>query len=497
MSDTTAQQRGRESRDLGPIGEDTIQLFASQLGLAATKSQRDVEGWDLMSDISEWTTDLWGLPKAPPVICRFQIKATETDRRSVRIGRDNILRMAGQPIPWFVILVRCEDHQAKKIDIIHIGQQTVEAVLKWAITEPDESGFQLPGAGGRIEVEPNARSWFDAIESAIGDKATYIARKTEWNDRAGRPDPAFRFSCAIEHTTDELEDFFLGLRPLISVNSAKISEERFGVQRIHKDIGDAKIEFPNVAPSARVVLTARSTKYLASVECNLYSTHPWLPAATSSKVRLRMSYVDVIMSSKPEQNRVTVVFPDELDLAAAAAEVRFFQVLQNAEDLTFAHPDQTTRIPPPRFTWTQNEIDMFLSVATTHQMMSMLGLRTSRVLSSRLLKYPQLALARVILGYPNAKVHNYSFKDHSTDELPSVVVCSLALSDDNHKAGVVVRLDGSCRVNGEVVFDIAGVRVIDQFAYSIMDASTRLPELLKQHADSIEAAEKTVVDYIV
>ena len=80
-----------------------------------------------------------------------------------------------------------------------------------------------------------------------------------------------------------------------------------------------------------------------------------------------------------------------------------------------------------------------------------------------------------------------SFKDHSTEILPSVVVCSLALSDDDHRAGVVVRLDGSCKVNGNVVSDIAGVQVIDQFAYSIINSSTRLPELLK-HADKIEAA---------
>jgi hypothetical protein len=497
MIDVNSAQRGKESRDLGPIGEDTIQLFASQLGLAATKSQRDVEGWDLMSDISERTTDLWGLPKAPPVICRFQIKTTETDRRSVRIGRDNILRMARQPIPWFVILVRCEDHQAKKIDIIHIGQEVVEAVLKWAITEPEDNGFQLPGDGGRVEVEPNARAWFDAIEAAIGDKATYIARKTDWNEQAGRPDPAFRFSCAIDHTTDELEDFFLGLRPLISVNKAKISEERFGVQRVHKDIGEAKLEFPNVAPCARVGLTARSRRDLASIECNLYSTHPWIPAAMSTKARLRMTYVDVIMSSKPEQNRVTANFPDEIDLVIAAAEVRFFHVLHTAEDLTLAHPNQTTRIPPPRFTWTQREVDLFQSIATTHQIVSILGLRTSRFPTARLLKNPQLAFARAILGDPKAKILSYSFKDHSTEILPSVVVCSLSLSDDNHKAGFVVRLDGSSRVDGEVVFDVKGLQVIDRFAFSIADASTSLPALLKQHADKIEVDEKAIVDYIV
>jgi len=496
--DNSAQQRGRESRDLGAVGEDTIRLFASQLRLAATKSERDIEGWDLSSDIAEPTKDAWGLPASPPVICRFQIKTTETSARSTRIGRDNILRMIGQSIPWFVILVRCEERQAKKIDVIHIGQEIVEDALKWAITEPEGSGFQLPGRGSRVEVEPEAKAWLNAIENAMGDKATYAARKLDWYERAGRPDPAFRFSCAIQSVApDELADLFLGLRTSVDVNQARISEERFGVPRVRRDIGDAKMEMPEIPPLARVQLTARSPNQLASVECDLYSTVAWLPASLSAqKARLRMKYFDLILQQSANQSHVSLDFPADIDLDRAAREVRFFEVLRTAEEVTIACGN--SRGPFQAFSpaWSPRELGFFQAVMTTHEFLWTLGFPTSKFQLQQLLRGEQLALAQVVLGKPGVRLVRVPFKDRKLEDMPKAVVHFVAVTDGQHRAGFVVRFDGNSKVeNGVVVFEIERVTRLAQFAFPFSTSNDRLSALLKEHADEIEAIEGICVDW--
>jgi hypothetical protein len=492
-------ERGRSARDLGAVTEDMISLFASQLGLVATKSQRDWEGWDLASDLSTPVLDAWGLP-TPPLICRFQIKSTRAKSRTIRISRANILRMVQQPIPWFVILVRYDGKDPKKVDVTHINQNVVEQVLRWAIVNPNGTGFQVAGDALSVEVEPTASSWLNAIESQIGDKATYVSRKVEWNQRAGRTEPAHRFSCVMRDTTEEdLTDFFLGLRPSLNVENARFSEERFGVIQTRQTVGEAQIQLPTLAPSAKVTLTARGPSLLASIDCQLYSARPWLPSTSTvaRKTRLRMTYFDVIIGPDDAQTHVAVSFPNEFDLGRAAEEVRFFHTLHTAEDLTFAFGDQHVTIPAFKFAWTSHEADFFQSVVTTHQLLATLGMRTSKIQLARLLHGEQLAFARAVLDDPKARLLSLNFKDRSTDNLPGVVVSSLGVSDERHKAGFVVRFDGAARIENGVVFEIARLRTLGQFAFSIADAPKRLPELLKRHADKIETEEGLSVDYIV
>src|SRR5262245_29873827 len=116
---SSARTRGLNARSLGARAEDAIAVFASDLDLVATKSQRDWEGWDLSADVPAGSSDAWGLP-LPPVICRFQVKGTTTSERSRKIARDNILRMVQQPIPWFLMLGLYDGRKMRRLAVTHI-----------------------------------------------------------------------------------------------------------------------------------------------------------------------------------------------------------------------------------------------------------------------------------------------------------------------------------------------------------------------------------------
>lgn len=489
----SASERGKSARKLGAVAEDMVSLFASEVDLVPTKSQRDWEGWDLASDIPVSATDPWGLP-TPPIICRFQIKATTTTGRTVRLGRENVLRMVQQPIPWFLMLVRYVNDAAHKIDVVHIGQDVVEEVLRWAVLEPRATRYQLACDRRGVEAEPNARAWFAAIEQQIGEKATYVARKAAWNENAGRTSPRFHFSVEAMNTTDEeMVRFFLGLSPTMNVDRARLSEERFGVSRLRQTFGASTMDIPSPAPSALVLLTARSAGYLASVECRYFSTRPWLPT-TPSRHRLKMKCFDMIIA---EATSISLRFPEVFDLHAAAEEVRFFQVLDTAEDLMMTAGEQRASLAPFKLTWTPEEAALLQAVLTTHQILTTLGLRTSGFRREKLLHGEGLAYARAILGDPEAKVLSLTFKEGEHETLPGVILSHFAVNDDRHTTGFVVRFDGIPKVDEGLVFEVSVMKSIDRFAFPINTGSGKLSALLKAHADKIESDEGLVVHYTV
>lgn len=492
--------RGRDARGLGAISEDLIKLWASQLDLVATQSQRDWEGWDLASDLSSNELDAWGLAP-PPIICRFQIKSTSTKSRSIRISRANALRMAQQPIPWFVVLVRYVGKAPQNVDLVHIDETMVGEILGWAVKSPKATEFTIHADRSGVEVAPTPQAWFLSIENLIGDKKTYVVRKCDWVTKAGRTERPVSFSCAVLDTREEeLADFFLGRRPTLTVQQGSISEERFGVRRVRETFADAKMQIQNLAPAAKVVLTARGSGKLASIECDLYSVRPWLPETSryARRVRFKATYFDLVVCPDAEKKTgVGFDFPAEMDLARAAEETRFFHVLHTAETLTVTYKDKVVPMDPLRFPWSPDEKNFFDSILATHQLLSSLGLRTRPFTTASLLKGETLAIARAILGDEKSKLLNFSFMGGSTTNLPAVVLSPFTVSDGQHQAGFIVRFDGAPRVEELVYFDIRSQRTIDRFAFVNAEAEGKLVELLKNHADAIEAAEKVNVTYIV
>ena len=377
----------------------------------------------------------------------------------------------------------------------------VEEILGWAAKSPKATEFTVHADRSGVEVDPTAQAWFAEVQNCIADSKSYVLRKSDWVTKAGRPERPISFSCVMVNTREEdLADFFLGVRQALTVSQASVSEERFGIRHVSETFTDATLQVPDVAPAAKVVLTARSSAQIATLECDLYTVRPWLPETSryAGRVRFKSTYFDLVIRPDADgQALLTFNFPSEIDLARAAEEVRFFHVLHTAEALTVTHRDKHHPFGPLKFRWTDAETSLFDSLLTTYKLLSTLGLRTRAFRTAARLRDEALAIASAVLGDERSRIRSLSLPDCSAANLPMVVLSPYSVTDGQNDVGFIVRFDGTPRVEDIVWFDVSSVREIDRFAYPSESTEPKLTELLKTHADAIENAERINVTYIV
>ena len=123
-------------RNLGEMGERTLGLWASQVGISANKSDPDKTGWDfflelpLELDASETVTV--PLDKvARSIQCLVQVKSTDRQPKQRQVKLSNWQKMVMSPLPAFFLVLEFDGKdRCQRAYLVHVGAEHIRRVLK-------------------------------------------------------------------------------------------------------------------------------------------------------------------------------------------------------------------------------------------------------------------------------------------------------------------------------------------------------------------------------
>src|SRR5262245_53551770 len=123
-------------RDLGELGESTLQGWAAGVGITANRVRQDKTGWDTLLEFpfSQKTLRDSGLPldrEPAPLRCFLQVKSTDSrpGKRSVKLS--NWSRLVKNPFPAFFLILEFDGKSScQRAFLVHVGEAHIRLVLK-------------------------------------------------------------------------------------------------------------------------------------------------------------------------------------------------------------------------------------------------------------------------------------------------------------------------------------------------------------------------------
>ena len=95
--------------DIGKMGEKIFSYWCSTAGLVVNKATEDETGWDFHVEFPFTSNPDFPLPldmQKSPIECKIQVKATNTQNKSVQITLSVLHRLVKSPLPAFIAFIR-------------------------------------------------------------------------------------------------------------------------------------------------------------------------------------------------------------------------------------------------------------------------------------------------------------------------------------------------------------------------------------------------------
>ena len=98
------------SRDLGPLGEATLEAWCAQVGIVSNLVKRDKTGWDNLLEFPlQEPSGMVSLDQLPaPVQARVQVKSSDANESRITIKLSNWVRLVKDPTPAFILILEFE-----------------------------------------------------------------------------------------------------------------------------------------------------------------------------------------------------------------------------------------------------------------------------------------------------------------------------------------------------------------------------------------------------
>ena len=257
-------------RDLSEMGESTLRLWASQVGIAANKSDPDETGWDFLLELP-WPlhqSDTIALPldRIPRPIQSFvQVKSSDGRPKGWQVKLSNWVRLVESPIPAFFLILEFDGEQnCQQAYLVHIGDKYITRALKRLRElsperEPHVHKRTLQfryDEGDRLS-SPDGEGLLRAIRSHVDSLEAYADWKSALLRTVGYEDEQWQISVVVPPPAsgvgvqEHLVDFTLGLIPNIEATRIEVRDVRFGIvpQEPEKSFAQgAMIEIVNRKP---------------------------------------------------------------------------------------------------------------------------------------------------------------------------------------------------------------------------------------------------------
>jgi hypothetical protein len=464
---------GHEASARGHSGESLLQWWASQERISATKTERDVDGWDVTLDVPAPVSpqthplDL----HAPPAIARVQVKAKKKDFRSIRIRLRIARAMAQQPVPWFLVCVVMPERDPVAAYVVHIDEHRIEHILRAAREATHDRATVKISWTSRDRVPPNASAVFGAIRAAAGDARAYAELKVAFTQAVGYQTDAAVLKLSVDATPDAIEaaiDLGLGLRQRLYVREAALHDQRFGVSREVDRATETEIEsHGSVPPSGTCHLqVVHGTEWAEQKFALLTMNGVISPELTTkfpqlSKIVLRNEFLDLIIVGD-RTYQLVLHLPERLPLRAAAHAARFARLLYRHRSATGTIHLNDAEPTPIHLDFagqelTGQEMCLLVAIETIARVMTMSDTSLEHWTPSAYIRTQQLALIRVaaFLGIDELRVSQIS--DLSGNSL---------IRKDALVVGLPVVLDA---VHVLFCLHIAGKRTVDEPALLLVE----------------------------
>ncbi len=135
-----------EERNLGKLGEATLESWAAQVGIVSNRANEDKAGWDflLQFPLPKHTEKLTALDDIPfDVSCLCQVKATDS-AKSVPVKLSNWQRMVKNPLAaFFLVLDFRTKNEPQRAFLIHVGEQQISKLLSRLRATPNSQSDKL------------------------------------------------------------------------------------------------------------------------------------------------------------------------------------------------------------------------------------------------------------------------------------------------------------------------------------------------------------------
>lgn len=279
-------------RDLGEMGEDTLKLWCSQVGITATKPGKDLHGWDYFLEfpLSTNTTQTRTLDKKPfPSRCFIQVKSTDKHlRKNNPIKLDNWLKLVKNPLPCFFLVLEFDGkYEPQQAFLIHIDEAYISLVLKnlrqippeeYEILHEKTMSFKYDETHSLISL--NGTGLLDALNKYMGvPLEDYSKKKIDLFKNVGYEDGGWVMNSTIVIPPDKIDDpyevlvdFLIGSTPHLNLGKVEINDFRFGIlgeQQVFEEGGRLEVQKKSIGRGV-VKLRNQVTYEELRIDTNVY-----------------------------------------------------------------------------------------------------------------------------------------------------------------------------------------------------------------------------------
>jgi hypothetical protein len=247
----------------------------------ATKTERDVDGWDVTLDVppNESTRPLDLIP--PAAIARVQVKTKKADFKSITVRVRTARAMALQPVPWFLICVVIPETEPLHAYVVHINPERIEKILRAVREAGNERALVKLSWTDADRVPAVADRVFARIREHVGDPSAYAEQKLQFARRVGYAERAGVLTMTVDASPEAVEaavDAALGLQQQVRVREVVLHDQRFGVPRELDRAANTVLEASGTVPSrGSCMMTVRHGDEWAELEFGVFSVHDRFP----------------------------------------------------------------------------------------------------------------------------------------------------------------------------------------------------------------------------
>jgi hypothetical protein len=316
------------TRFLGRMGENTLRLWCSQVGIIENKADEDLAGWDYLIEFplpASSKPRQIPLDKEPfPLRCFLQVKASDDRPGERQVKLDNWLRLVKNPLPCFFLFLEFNNRDVcQRAFLVHIDKGYITQVLKrLRQVKPDDTDklhkmtmiFKYSEADALNSLDGKGLS--EAINKhVLVSPEDYATEKKEIIRTVGYEDGHWSISVTFlpppESNADPHEalvDFLIGLTPHLDIIKAVLKDFRFGIlapetQEISGEGGRIKVERKSIG-NGIIRMRASDTQEEIRINTEVYAP----PIANIEvpgkyfKVRFAAPFVNFIIWPKYSNN---------------------------------------------------------------------------------------------------------------------------------------------------------------------------------------------------
>lgn len=342
-------------RDLGTAGEKYFGVMCAAAGMAANKSETDINGWDLFVEIDNDPASFDRMSMHEGLIeTKIQVKSTDNNKRSVDIELSNLKKIATSSLPCFYVLLEFDKGDTPTAAYLrHFDNDLIEKTLKRISDEHvKDPKVKLNKKKMRLHFdEPvipfSASTLKQMIISHIGPShLDYLDRKREHLKSVGFEKGSHRitFSVSGDEKLQQLIDISLGKKGAVEVVDLHGSSLRFGVisDRVELANDSAILTMPDVIPNDQGNITFRdkTTGRSLRFSVDLYSSpfDSWIPKH-QRRIRMDGKYFEFHVLNHGKSFNITINFHllEQFEVEEALKMFKLTHMLSEPKnvDLTF------------------------------------------------------------------------------------------------------------------------------------------------------------------